>query len=427
MNQEDRIDLMRFLFMGPTRTMDTRGQEDIGAVDEWFEGDSQVSIPELVADLDDYDSFLGVETAEQGKEDAAVEEIAMEAQGEGGTTQGPDMGFDEEGGESENEGDEDDEEEWAFPPAQGTPLLSVKSLTLYRQLGEGGFGKVYAASLKGSDKVHAVKVLPKTEENEGQVSREQDLLRRLIGCPFFTQLEASWQSSLNYYLVTVRVSSHRHPARVLIVSRHFLLVWQPIYPGNLRDEIDKTGGFATDVAHFYTKQILGAVDYLHSHYILHRDLKSENVLLTQDGHAVICDFGLSTIVLPDGRARRSFEEDPYQRLPDFYVECETHCFGTPQSAAPEVVLGQAYGFPSDMWSLGVIIYEMITDRLPWSGEYEDVASLYKRIISTDPDFVPSEWLDDAGLCLIVHGLLRKDPSRRPSINELLFSRVFEEL
>lgn len=80
-----------------------------------------------------------------------------------------------------------------------------------------------------------------------------------------------------------------------------------------------------------------------------------------------------------------------------------------------------------MWSLGVIIYEAITNRSPWGDEYEDVAELYERITSTDPELVPSEWVDDAGLCLIVHRLLRKDPARRPSINELLASYVFQEL
>src|ERR1700748_1281106 len=80
MNQEDRADLIRFLFMGPTRTVGVSSQEDIGAVGDWFEGDSQVSVPELVADLDD--SFLEMEIAEQGKEDAAVEETVMKARGE---------------------------------------------------------------------------------------------------------------------------------------------------------------------------------------------------------------------------------------------------------------------------------------------------------------------------------------------------------
>ena len=416
MNQEDRIDLMRFLFMGPTRTVGVRGQEDIGVTDGWSEEDSEVSVPELVVDLDN--SSLGLETAEQGKEAAAVEEMVMEAQGEDQVDQEPNMGFTDEAEESE-----DDEDEWTLLPSQGAPSLSVKSLTLYHQLGEGGFGKVYAASLKGSDKVHAVKIIPKIEGNEDQVSREQDLLRRLVGCPFFPQLEASWQSNLNYYLVTVRVFSP-YPR-----FAHFpaFFAHQPIYPGNLRDEVDKFDGLTIDVAHFYIKQILGAVDYLHSHYILHRDLKLENILLTQDGHAVICDFGLATIVRHDGRARGSFEEDPHQSLPDFYVESESYCFGTPQSTAPEIALGKAYGLPSDMWSLGVIIYEMITGRTPWADVYESITELYERIIATDPDFVSSEWLDDAGLCSITHRLLRKDPSRRPSINELLFSQVFQEL
>lgn len=202
---------------------------------------------------------------------------------------------------------------------------------------------------------------------------------------------------------------------------------QPVYPGNLRDEIEKTRGFPIDVAHFYIKQILAGIDYLHSEYMLHRDLKLDNVLLTPDGHAMLCDFGLTTIVLPDGRARRTFEEDPYQRLPSFYVENQSYCFGTPQSTAPEVVLGNAYGFPSDMWSLGVMIYEIITGQPPWRGEYETATELYQAILGTDPDFVWNEWSDDPGLYSIARRLIYKDPSKRPATGELLFSPVFLEL
>ena len=209
MNREDRIELIRFLFTGPTRSVCARGLEDIGALDYSFEGDSQASIPELVADSDD--SFHWLETGEQGRDEAAVEEMVEGAQGEDDVCQAPDTGF--------SEDVEDNEDEWILPPAQGAPPLSVKSLTLYRQLGEGGFGQVYAASLKGSEKLHAVKIIPKTEENRDQVSREQDLLRRLVGCPFFSQLEASWHSNLNYYLVTVWTLPLHHLTHVLIAYR----------------------------------------------------------------------------------------------------------------------------------------------------------------------------------------------------------------
>jgi len=200
MSEGDRIDLMRFLFMSPTRSVGPREQEDEGVVEDWLEGDSQISVPELIADLDD--SFLGLATEKQGKEAAAVEETIFEAPEEDPTDQAQERHV---GPSEETDGPEDevDAEEVVTSPAQSTPSLSIKSLALYRLLGEGGFGQVYAANLKGSSKVHAVKVIPKTEENEDQTFREQDLLRRLIGCPFFSQLEASWQSSLNYYIVTV--------------------------------------------------------------------------------------------------------------------------------------------------------------------------------------------------------------------------------
>lgn len=211
MNEEDRIDLMRFLFMGPTRSVGDRGQGDLGAVDDWSEQDIELDVPELVADLDD--SFLGLDTEEQGKEATAIEETVAKIQG------GDPIDQEEQGirfSEEVHSEEFEDEGEWAARPARGAPSLTIRSLTLYRQLGEGGFGRVYAASLKGSSKVHAVKVIPKTGVNEDQASREQDLLRRLIGCPFISQLEASWQSSLNHYLVTVCNLSLRYPVDVLL-------------------------------------------------------------------------------------------------------------------------------------------------------------------------------------------------------------------
>ena len=225
MSHEDRIDLMRFLFTGPTKIVDDMGQEGILAADGWVEGDSEVSVPELVADLDD--SFLGPDILEQGKEATAVEEAALAIQREGRTHREQEIEPTEEAGESEGGDGEDTEgsgDERAFPQAQGAPPLSVKSLTLYRQLGVGGFGQVYAASLKGSDKIHAVKIIPKTEENEDQVLREKDILLRLAGCHFFPQLEASWQSSLNYYLVTVCTFSLRQLIHSLFISGCCLFV-----------------------------------------------------------------------------------------------------------------------------------------------------------------------------------------------------------
>jgi hypothetical protein len=203
MSQEDRVDLIRFLFTGPTKSVGDMGQGDVGAADDWVEGDSEVSVPELVADLD---SFLGLDIAEQGKEATAVEEAVLAVQKEGRTHREQEIESTGEAGESEGGGSEDVEDsgdERGILRTRGVPSLSVKSLTFYRQLGVGGFGQVYAASLKGCHKIHAVKVIPKTEENEDQVSREKDILLRLAGCRFFPQLEASWQSSLNYYLVTV--------------------------------------------------------------------------------------------------------------------------------------------------------------------------------------------------------------------------------
>ena len=103
--------------------MGDRSQQDIGAVDDWLEENSEVSVPELDADLDD--GFIGLDIAEQGNEATAVEE----AQGEDQTDHEQDMEFTEEARESEDEGEdfEDNEEEWVLPQTQGAPSLSIKS------------------------------------------------------------------------------------------------------------------------------------------------------------------------------------------------------------------------------------------------------------------------------------------------------------
>jgi hypothetical protein len=198
MSEEDRIDLMRFLFMSPTRSVSGGGQEDIGAVDDWFEGDSEVSVPELMADLDD--SLPGLDTEGQGKEAVAIGETLPGTQGKALVDQEEYAVPSEEAEESEDQGGAG---ELVELPSRGAPSLSIKSLTLYSLLGEGGFGQVFATSVKGSSNVHAVKIIPKIQGHEDQTLREQDLLHRLIGCAFFPQLEASWQSSLHYYIVTV--------------------------------------------------------------------------------------------------------------------------------------------------------------------------------------------------------------------------------
>ncbi|KAG9259766.1 testis-specific serine/threonine-protein kinase 6-like [Astyanax mexicanus] len=116
---------------------------------------------------------------------------------------------------------------------------------------------------------------------------------------------------------------------------------------NLSDKIYTVGHVSFDRAKQWFSQLLSAMVYLHQQDIAHRDLKSENVLLTADNRIKLADFGLA------------FVGEGFPNMTN------TYC-GTLQYTAPEVILGLPYDpMKSDVWSLGVILYEMVTGDLPF--------------------------------------------------------------
>lgn len=139
------------------------------------------------------------------------------------------------------------------------------------------------------------------------------------------------------------------------------------------------------MATFYAAEVVLAFEFLHSHNIVYRDLKPENMVIHQDGHIRIIDFG-------------------------FAKEIEGHTYtlcGTPDYLAPEILKQQGYGRAVDWWALGVLIYEMLTGCPPFYDSQN--MRLYDKILVSKPHFPPSMDSDAKDL---IEKLLEKDPYKR---------------
>uniref|UniRef100_A0A8C6T3X3 non-specific serine/threonine protein kinase n=1 Tax=Neogobius melanostomus TaxID=47308 RepID=A0A8C6T3X3_9GOBI len=146
--------------------------------------------------------------------------------------------------------------------------------------------------------------------------------------------------------------------------------------------------FTEDRARFYGAEIVSALEYLHSCNVVYRDLKLENLMLDNDGHIKITDFGLCKEGITDGATMKTF------------------C-GTPEYLAPEVLEDNDYGRAVDWWGLGVVMYEMMCGRLPFYNQDHEL--LFESILMEEIRF-PKNLGPDARSLLA--GLLKKDPKQR---------------
>eukprot|EP00996_Jenningsia_fusiforme_P005014 NODE_590_length_2070_cov_27.005938_g544_i0.p1 GENE.NODE_590_length_2070_cov_27.005938_g544_i0~~NODE_590_length_2070_cov_27.005938_g544_i0.p1 ORF type:complete len:495 (+),score=125.22 NODE_590_length_2070_cov_27.005938_g544_i0:335-1819(+) len=143
-------------------------------------------------------------------------------------------------------------------------------------------------------------------------------------------------------------------------------------------------------------QISMALKHLHDRHVLHRDLKTENIFLTRDNVVKLGDFGISTV------------------LQSTVAVANTVC-GTPYYFSPEICQNKPYGVKSDIWALGVVLYELCTLEHAFDGS--DIVQLVQRIIAADYPPITQDYSKD--LKDIVAKLLQREPEARPSIKAVL--------
>ena len=154
----------------------------------------------------------------------------------------------------------------------------------------------------------------------------------------------------------------------------------------------------------YIVQLIKALKYLHSNRVIHRDLKLENLFLTEKMELKLSDFGLATKLNFEGERKR--------------ILC-----GTPNYIAPEILEKSGHSYEVDIWSFGVIIYTLIIGKPPF--ETRDVETTYKRIKMNAYTFPENTIISEAAKNLISQ-ILVLDPGKRPTLDPLLTHDFFNQ-
>ncbi|XVE80418.1 hypothetical protein DITRI_Ditri14bG0138000 [Diplodiscus trichospermus] len=172
--------------------------------------------------------------------------------------------------------------------------------------------------------------------------------------------------------------------------------------GTLFEEIQRVGGrMEEEKIALYSRQILRGLNYLHVNGVVHCDVKSQNILIGEEG-AKIADLGCAKLIgkvcSDEGFGKSSFS-------------------GTPAFMAPEVARGEEQGFEADIWAFGCIIIEMSTGNSPWPELNDPMSALYKIGFSGDVPEIP-DWLSEKGTDFLGK-CLRRDAKERWTAEELL--------
>jgi len=244
-------------------------------------------------------------------------------------------------------------------------------------IGAGGMGVVYRAHDTQLQRTVALKVLA----GQHGVADPSALLLQ----------EARAASTLNHPSICTIHDVRQEDGQVFIVMEYV--------DGRPLSEQIPLSGLATDSLLRYSGQIADALAHAHSHGVLHRDLKSANIILAKDGRTKIVDFGLArrfTAVAQEAATRSHTSQDP------------DRVGGTLAYMAPEVLHGDPPSVASDIWSFGVLLYEMATGHLPFSGRtlFDETAAILRAPAPPLPMHVP------AGVRTIIARCLIKEPAQR---------------
>ena len=255
----------------------------------------------------------------------------------------------------------------------------ISHYRIVEKLGAGGMGEVYRAHDEDLKRDVALKILP--PDSQGSVEAQKELLR-----------EARSASALNdpHICIIHEVGE--------AAGRHFIVM--ELVEGRPLDSLIPPGGLRPELVVRYGAQIAAALAHAHDRGIIHRDIKTANIVITPSGQVKVLDFGLARLDVDRELANVTRSTQSASNA--------GAVVGTLSYIAPEILRGEEAGARSDIWSLGVTLFEMSAGHRPFRGQtgFELTSGILREPLPPLPPQLPP------GLRTVIERCLEKEPGHR---------------
>jgi cGMP-dependent protein kinase len=247
--------------------------------------------------------------------------------------------------------------------------VGIEDLMSVKHLGSGQFGSVHLTIHRNKNTVYALKA----------VSRKKV---EIFKCHNDILLEKKVLLQLDHPFIVKLVKTFKDAERL-----YFLMEY--VQGLDLFDTLRRMDLLRESEARFYTACLVLILEHLHERNIIYRDLKPENVMVDEEGYPKLIDFGTAKI------SDKTFTT-----------------IGTPHYMAPELILSGGYNKAVDLWTLGVMLYEFVSGRLPFGDDLDDPHAIYNSILSAKKINFPKFLSVKSPMCSLIDQLLSRNPAIR---------------